>query len=50
MVVDRSARIAIISKEPEREAFEQCLRLARIRLICAATLIEASIVVLSRRG
>jgi ribonuclease VapC len=50
MVIDSSAFIAIISKEPEREAFEQRLRLARVRLISAPTLIETSIVVLSRRG
>jgi ribonuclease VapC len=50
MVVDSSALIAIISKEPERETFERRLQLARVRLICAATLIETSIVVLSRRG
>lgn len=50
MVIDSSALLAILSDEPERPIFEQRLRLASIRLISAATLSEASIVVLSRRG
>ncbi|HWE99321.1 MAG TPA: type II toxin-antitoxin system VapC family toxin [Caulobacteraceae bacterium] len=49
MVIDSSALIAIISKEPERAPFEQCVKLATNRLIGAATLVETSLVVLSRR-
>ena len=49
MVIDRSALIAIISKEPERRTFEQKIRLASSRRLAAAALVETSIVVLSRR-
>jgi ribonuclease VapC len=49
MVIDSSALIAIISKEPERRHFEESIRLAPNRLLGAATLVETSIVVLSRR-
>lgn len=49
MVIDSSALIAIISNEPERAVFEQRMKRAASRLICAATLLEVSIVVLSRR-
>ena len=49
MVIDRSALIAIIFDEPERLEFEQGIRLAANRLLGAATLVETSIVVLSRR-
>ena len=49
MVIDSSALIAIIENEPERRLFEQSIRLAATRLVGAAGLLEASIVVLSRR-
>ena len=49
MVIDSSALIAIISKEPERRPFEDSMRLASNRLLGAATLVETSIVVLCRR-
>ncbi len=42
--------MAILSKEPERHAFEQSIRLASTRLLGAAGLVETSIVVLARRG
>ena len=49
MVIDSSALIAIIENEPERRPFEQSIRMASTRLLGAAGLFEASIVVLSRR-
>ena len=49
MVIDSSALIAIMSKEPERRPFEESIRLASTRLLGAAALVETSIVVLSRR-
>jgi len=49
MVIDSSALIAIISKQPERALFEQSIKLATNRLIGSATLVETSLVVLSRR-
>ncbi len=50
MVIDSSALIAILSREPERPLFERGIRLAANRLLGAAALVETSIVVLSRRG
>jgi ribonuclease VapC len=49
MVIDSSALIAIISNEPERALFEQRIKSAANRLIGAATLVETSFVVMSRR-
>lgn len=49
MVIDSSALIAIMSNEPERRPFEQSIRMAATRLLGAASLVETSIVVLSRR-
>jgi ribonuclease VapC len=50
MVVDTSAIVAILSDEPERRAFIQAIVAAPVRLISAATLLEAGIVVEARRG
>ena len=50
MVIDSSALIAIMSKEPERRHFEQSIRLASTRLLSAPGLVETSMVVPSRRG
>lgn len=49
MVIDSSALIAILSREPEQWAFEQAIRLGPTRLLGAAGFVETSIVVLSRR-
>ena len=49
MVIDSSALIAILSKEPEHHVFEDSIRLAPARLLSAPGLVETSIVVLSRR-
>ena len=50
MVVDTSAIVAILSNEPERRAFIEAIVAAPVRLISAATLLEAGIVVEARRG
>jgi len=50
MVVDTSALVAILNDEPERQAFIDLIANAATRLISAATLLEASIVVELRRG
>lgn len=50
MVIDSSALVAILFEEPERALFEGRMKMAATRLIGAATLVETSMVVLSRRG
>ncbi|MGI8715090.1 MAG: type II toxin-antitoxin system VapC family toxin [Solirubrobacteraceae bacterium] len=50
MVVDTSALIAILLGEPERDRFIQLLTEADDVLISAATLVEASIVMLAKTG
>jgi ribonuclease VapC len=49
MVIDSSALISILNKEPERPVFERAIRLAPTRLLGAGGLVETSIVVLSRQ-
>ena len=50
MVIDTSALIAIAWDEPERERFQDVLEREAVRLISAASVIEASIVVICRAG
>jgi ribonuclease VapC len=50
MVVDASALIAILADEPERRPFVEAIEAAEIRLISAATFVEASIVLETRHG
>ena len=50
MVVDTSALIAIAWDEPERERFQDDIEREPVRLISAASLLEASIVVMRRAG
>lgn len=50
MVIDSSALIAIMQGEPERRAFIEAIAAADIRLVSASTMLEASMVVLSRAG
>lgn len=50
MVLDTSALVAILSGEPEHEAFIQAIEQADVRLLSAATLLEASIVIEARYG
>ncbi len=50
MVVDTSALLAVLLDEPERDRFIALLAEARDPLISAATLLEASIVMRTRKG
>ncbi len=45
MVIDASAIVAIALNEPEAETFEQRIADAPVRLISAATVLEASMVI-----
>lgn len=50
MVIDTSALLAILQDEPERRRFDECIEADKTRLISAATLLEASVVIETRRG
>lgn len=50
MVIDTSAIVAILNDEPEAERFESAIEAASIRLMSAATLLEAAIVIEARFG
>jgi ribonuclease VapC len=50
MVIDSSALIAIMEGEAERREFIEAIAAAETRLVGAPTLLEASMVVLSRKG
>ena len=50
MVIDTSAIVAIALNEPEAETFEQRIADAPVRLISAATVLEASMVIETRLG
>ncbi len=50
MVIDSSALIAIMVGEPERRSFIEAVTAADTRLVGAPTMLEASMVVLSRTG
>ena len=50
MVVDTSALVAVLFDEPERAQFTQAIAADPRRLVSAATLVEASIIVEARRG
>ena len=50
MVIDTSALAAIFFREPEREKFRDAITAAPSRLISAATLLEAGMVIEGRRG
>ncbi len=50
MVIDTSALVAILFDEPERPMLAEAIVAEPRRLISAATLLEASIVVEARRG
>ena len=49
MVIDSSALVAILFDEPERHRFDTLIQADRVRLISAATLVEISIVIDSRK-
>ncbi len=50
MVIDTSAIVAILQNEPEQDAFIEAIESADIRLVSAASFVEASIVILTRYG
>ena len=50
MIIDTSAILAILLREPEAERFERAISAASSRRISAATLLEATIVLESRFG
>ena len=50
MVVDTSALLAILLDEPERRAFNEAIEGADRKSISAATFVEASMLLESRRG
>jgi ribonuclease VapC len=50
MVIDTSALAAIFFHEPERDAFRNAIVAASRRLISAATVLEAGMVIEGRRG
>src|ERR1700733_3152690 len=50
MVIDTSALAAIFFHEPERDAFRNAIVAASSRLISAATILEAGMVIESRKG
>lgn len=50
MVIDASAIAAIAFNEPEAEAFERCIADDPVRLISAATVLEAAIVIETKLG
>ena len=50
MVIDTSALIAILEQEQEAEALSRAIALAEPRLVSAATLVEAAMVIIARRG
>jgi ribonuclease VapC len=50
VVLDTSAILAILFNEPERRHFNELIETDGMRLISAATLLEASLVIESRQG
>jgi len=50
MIIDTSALVAILFDEPERRRFNELIEADETRLISAVTLVEASLVIESRRG
>jgi ribonuclease VapC len=50
MVIDSSALIAILRREPEEQAFRSAIKLASSRLLSASTRVEIGIVALGLAG
>lgn len=50
MVIDTSALVAILQREPERRRFIEAIEATDVRLISVATFVEISIVVEARHG
>lgn len=50
IVLDTSALVAILTDEPERRAFNEAVERASARIMSAATLLEAKMVLFARYG
>lgn len=50
MVIDTSALIAILTDEPERAGYNRLIETSAVRLVSAATVLEAALVIESRKG
>jgi ribonuclease VapC len=50
MVIDTSALVAILQREPERRRFIEAIEAADARLMSVATFVEISIVIEARHG
>ena len=50
MIIDTSAILAILEDEPERHRFSTLIAHAPARRMCAASYVEAGIVVTARHG
>jgi len=50
MVIDTSALLVLLLDEPEAEDFRTALELDETRLLSAATLLEAAVVIEARKG
>ena len=50
MVFDTSALLAILFDEPERRAFTEAIEATEVRLLSAASFVEASMILESRLG
>ena len=50
MVIDSSALVAILRREPEEQAFRSAIKLASTRLLSASTRVETGIVALGLAG
>jgi len=50
MVIDTSAVLAILTREPEADRLVAAMEADRTRLVSAATVVEASLVLLGRYG
>lgn len=50
MVIDTSALVAILNNEAERHEFTRLIAAAPVRMVSAATVLEAGMVIESRRG
>jgi ribonuclease VapC len=50
MVIDTSAVMAVLKREPDAQAIAEVMAQAEVRLMSAATLVEAGLVALSDRG
>lgn len=50
MVVDTSAIMAILQREPEADAFAQALEQADVKLVSTVSVLEAGILARSRKG